>query len=212
MTAWAWVLLGLAGAFAVVDWWAVARGETTLEYIAKPGTLALLLAVALVLHPERADQRGWFVVALVFSLAGDVFLMLREQLFVLGLGSFLLAHVAYTIGFALHVGSATAVVVGCVVVVISGAVLGTRIVPHVLHGEDPSLAGPVVAYMVVISAMVASALAAGPALAAVGALLFYASDTLIAWDRFVHSRSWMPLAVIVTYHVGQAALVLSLAG
>jgi uncharacterized membrane protein YhhN len=46
---------------------------------------------------------------------------------------------------------------------------------------------------------------------AVGAVLFYASDALIAWNRFVQPRPWMPLAIIVTYHVGQAALVLSLA-
>lgn len=211
MTTTAWVLIAAAGVLAVADWRAVARRETTIEYVAKPATLAVLLAVAVVLRPEHADQRGWFVAALAFSLAGDVFLMLREELFVFGLGSFLLAHIAYTIGFALHIDSGLALGVGCVVVVLLGAVLATRIVPSVVHGEDPALAGPVVAYMVVISAMVATALAAGPALAAVGALLFYGSDTLIAFDRFVRPRPWMPVAIIVTYHLGQAALVLSLA-
>jgi uncharacterized membrane protein YhhN len=49
------------------------------------------------------------------------------------------------------------------------------------------------------------------ALAVGGAALFFASDTLIAWNRFVRPRPWMPLAIIVTYHVGQAGLVLSLA-
>ena len=211
MTTTAWVLIAAAGVLAVADWRAVARRETTIEYVAKPATLAVLLAFAVVLRPEHADQRGWFVAALAFSLAGDVFLMLREELFVFGLGSFLLAHIAYTIGFALHIDSGLALGVGCVVVVLLGAVLATRIVPSVVHGEDPALAGPVVAYMVVISAMVATALAAGPALAAVGALLFYGSDTLIAFDRFVRPRPWMPVAIIVTYHLGQAALVLSLA-
>ena len=211
MTTTAWVLIAAAGVLAVADWRAVARRETTIEYFAKPATLAVLLAVAVVLRPEHADQRGWFVAALAFSLAGDVFLMLREELFVFGLGSFLLAHIAYTIGFALHIDSGLALGVGCVVVVLLGAVLATRIVPSVVHGEDPALAGPVVAYMVVISAMVATALAAGPALAAVGALLFYGSDTLIAFDRFVRPRPWMPVAIIVTYHLGQTGLVLSLA-
>jgi uncharacterized membrane protein YhhN len=64
--------------------------------------------------------------------------------------------------------------------------------------------------MVVISAMVVSALTAGPWLGAAGAVSFFASDTLIAWDRFVQPRAWMPLAIIVTYHLGQGALVLSL--
>ena len=70
---------------------------------------------------------------------------------------------------------------------------------------------PVTAYVVVITAMLASAIASGVAVAALGAGLFYASDSLIAWNRFVRPLPWAPLAIIVTYHVGQGALVLSLA-
>jgi uncharacterized membrane protein YhhN len=65
--------------------------------------------------------------------------------------------------------------------------------------------------MLVISAMVSAALATGLALAIVGAALFFTSDTLIAWNRFVRPQPWMPLAIIVTYHAGQAGLVVSLA-
>jgi hypothetical protein len=35
---------------------------------------------------------------------------------------------------------------------------------------------------------------------------------MIAWDRFVQSFALAPIAIMVTYHVGQASLVLSLAG
>jgi uncharacterized membrane protein YhhN len=211
VTTTAWALITVAALLAAADWLAVARRSRMLEYFAKPGTLAALLAVALVLHPERSDVRAWFVVALAFSLAGDVFLMLPSDLFVPGLASFLLAHLAYTVGFDLHAGSAVALVATCLLVAAAGAAIGSRVVARVAHGDHPSLVVPVVAYMVVISAMVASALAAGPVLGAVGAVLFYASDALIAWNRFVQPRPWMPLAIIVTYHVGQAALVLSLA-
>jgi uncharacterized membrane protein YhhN len=211
VTTTAWVLVALVAVLAVADWWAVASDNRALEYIAKPATLAVLVAIAIVLHPERSDQRTWFVIALVLSLAGDVFLMLPKDLFVPGLASFLLAHIAYTVGFDLHPGSTRALVGACLAVVAVGIVLAMRIITRVARGDDPSLLAPVVTYMVVISAMVASALAAGPLLAAVGAMLFYASDTLIAWDRFVRARSWMPLAIIVTYHLGQAALVVSLA-
>jgi len=41
-----------------------------------------------------------------------------------------------------------------------------------------------------------------------GALLFLTSDSLIAEQRFVASRSWQPLAIIVTYHLALAGLVL----
>ena len=51
-------------------------------------------------------------------------------------------------------------------------------------------------YIVVISVMLATALATGNVLAGVGAVLFVVSDTMIAWNRFVRpfgppsSASW----------------------
>jgi uncharacterized membrane protein YhhN len=43
-----------------------------------------------------------------------------------------------------------------------------------------------------------------------GASLFYASDALIAWNRFVRETPHARLTVMVTYHLGQVGLVLSL--
>src|SRR4051794_41583322 len=64
-------------------------------------TMVCLIVVALALDPVAgADaRRGWFVAALVFSLAGDVFLMLPRDLFVAGLSAFLVAHLCYIAGF-----------------------------------------------------------------------------------------------------------------
>jgi uncharacterized membrane protein YhhN len=72
------------------------------------------------------------------------------------------------------------------------------------------MATPVRAYMVIISMMLASAVGTAEALAIVGAALFYASDALIAWGRFVRSRAWHSVAIMVTYHVAQTSLALSL--
>ena len=71
-------------------------------YVCKPATLVFLIAVALALDPVHGDMRTWFVVALVLSLLGDIFLMLPSDRFVFGLGAFLLGHVAYTVGLNLH--------------------------------------------------------------------------------------------------------------
>jgi uncharacterized membrane protein YhhN len=64
--------------------------------------------------------------------------------------------------------------------------------------------------MLVISAMVTAALATGDVRAAIGALLFYVSDALIAVNRFVVPHPWARPAVMVTYHLAQGALVTSL--
>src|SRR5205807_1923942 len=93
-----WLLFVAAAFFAVADWGAVARRLDRLEYIAKPATIVALIGVALTLTPHIEARRSAFVVALVFSLAGDVFLMLPGDFFVQGLSSFLVGHIAYIVG------------------------------------------------------------------------------------------------------------------
>jgi uncharacterized membrane protein YhhN len=210
MTGAAWVLLGVAGLLAAGDWLAVGLGRNRLEYVCKPGTLAALVGVALALHPTHGDTRTWFVVALVFSLAGDVFLMLPSDRFVAGLASFLLAHVAYVVGLTRHGGSGAALLVAAIPMVVVTGVLGARFLRAAQGAGHHELVGPLVAYMTVIAAMVTCALASGVVLAGVGAVLFMASDALIAETRFVEQRRWAPLAIMVTYHLGQAGLTLSL--
>ena len=70
--------------------------------------------------------------------------------------------------------------------------------------------GPVSAYMLVIAAMVASAVASGNVVAAVGAVAFAGSDSLIAWNRFVRPLAGAGVVIMVTYHLGQILLTLSL--
>jgi uncharacterized membrane protein YhhN len=200
MTATAWAALAVAALFGAGNWIAVASGRKALEYVCKPATMVALVVVALALEPVVEGRRAWFVVALVLSLAGDVFLMLPRDLFLAGLVSFLAGHVAYVIGLRAGESSAAAVVVAAAAVAVVAAVVGTRVVVAVRQGPHAEL----------ISTMVTCALATGNVLAAAGASLFFASDALIAWNRFVRPRPWVPVAIMVTYHLGQAGLVTSL--
>lgn len=215
MTSAAWLLLGCTAAVAVVDWVAVATHRTRVEYVAKPLTTVGLVAVAVTLDPVHPDVRVAFVVALVWSLAGDVLLMLPgDQWFVPGLASFLLAHVAYVVGFVLGPGTPGELVVGAVIAGAVAVPMGVRLVRR-LRRDAPALVVPVAAYVAVIATMVACATGWGNAWAVAGAWLFFASDACIAESRFVRpgwsGTTWAPLAIIVTYHLGQAGLVLSLA-
>ena len=206
----AFVLLALALAAAAFDWVAVHEEQKLLEYVCKPLTLALLIGCALTLDPADEAVRAWFVAALALCLIGDVFLMLPQDVFVPGLASFLLGHVAYIVGMHVDGVDGARFMVGIVTVMLLLAVLGTRILRGVRAGPEPALAGPVVAYMFVISAMVASAIGVGHAAGVVGAGLFYASDALIAWNRFVGETRHGRVAIMVTYHLAQVGLVLSL--
>lgn len=207
LTAPAVALLVLAGIAAIGNWVSVVRGSTVGVYVCKPSTLVLMIGAALALEPTYGDVRAWFVVALALSLAGDVFLMLPSDAFVPGLASFLLAHVAYIVGFTRHPDGTWWWAVPVVAV---ATVLGTRLVRGIRTKDHPELVAPVVAYVLTILVMVSSALASGVVVGAVGAILFMVSDAFIGEDRFVRARPWQPLTIIVTYHVAQALLVLSL--
>ena len=209
MTTAAWIVLVATAIAAGADWVAVATGRRMLEYVAKPAATAGLVGLALTLVPADGAVRAAFVVALVLSLVGDVFLMLPSDRFVPGLVAFLGAHVAYVVGFVLGRGSGGALLVGALITVAVAAPVGWRLLPAVRRSA-PDLTVPVAVYMTVIAAMVACATAWGNAWAVAGAWLFFVSDALIAETRFGAPRSWGRTAVIVTYHLGQLGLVLSL--
>ncbi|MGH2783952.1 MAG: lysoplasmalogenase [Actinomycetota bacterium] len=208
----AWTCLAIAGALALGDWIAVSPrvASKRAEYVLKPATMIPLIVAALVLDPERDAQRAWFVVALVLSLAGDVFLMLPRDAFVAGLGSFLLGHVAYIAGFLLEPRTLRASLLAVIAVVLGAAVIGRRILTAARASDTPAIVGPVAAYMTVISAMVVAAAGTGEPVAIAGAVIFFSSDAMIAWDRFVTPFRWARPLIMATYHVAQALLVVSL--
>lgn len=206
-----WVALGVAAVAAVADWVAVARGDRRLEYVAKPVATLALVVLALSLDPEHDQRRAWFVAGLVLSLAGDVFLMLPRDLFVAGLASFLLGHVAYVVGFWVDDPPGGApLAIGALAVVVVVALLARRILAGLRASGDGALAVPVAAYIAVIAVMVASATGTAEPLAVAGAWSFLASDAVLAWNRFVRPLAWAPVTIMVTYHLAQAGLVLSL--
>jgi uncharacterized membrane protein YhhN len=217
MTEQAVFALSLAAGAALADWVAVGLRLRRLEFAAKPAVMLSLLACALLLQPASPAQREWFVAAQALSLGGDVGLLVdrwsrdRRGAFLAGLAFFLLAHAAYIGGFAAR--GATVESAGLAILA-AGAVTiaaGRPILAALHAGARRSLEVPVAAYMLVITVMVATAVASGNPLAGAGAALFYLSDFLIARHRFVGELAWAPLVIIVTYHLAQALLVLSLA-
>lgn len=200
----------VAGLCALGDWWARFRRNSLVEYLCKPATLAALFAVAVLLRPGvgLSSRRDWFVAALALSLLGDVLLMVPGDRFVAGLTAFLVAHLCYIAGFFVPPPSAPGLAIAGVVVVVLAAPVARRVLGGLRRHRG--LRVPVAAYIIVICVMVAAALASGIPLAGSGALLFAVSDGMIAWDRFVQPLWAAPVAIMVTYHLGQAGLVLSL--
>lgn len=212
--------LAIAAVIAVLEWIAVEREIRHLEYFAKPGAV---LALIIWLWQASGFQGAnvWFGLGLLFSLAGDISLLLPGNQLIPGLVSFLLAHVAYIIGFNT---SPPPVNLPAIIILLAVFLAALPIYRGVAAGlraaGQINLRMPVFAYSLVISLMLFSALLTfvrpewqpAPALmAGIGALSFFISDSLLAWMRFVTPLPHDRLFIMMTYHIGQALIVLSCA-
>jgi uncharacterized membrane protein YhhN len=205
-------------AVAVVDWIAVAKGWKKVEYIAKPWTMAALFLVLALVGRFSSLPLILFGLGILFSLAGDVFLMFSDRWFIPGLVSFLLAHVAYITGFniPLPVVSLTWALLVALVLAFSAARLLRPIVAGLAAKGQRKLIAPVIVYGVVITLMLLSAMltlfrlewkATLAALVSVGAMLFFYSDAILAWIKFVAPIKNGRMMNMITYHLGQIALI-----
>jgi uncharacterized membrane protein YhhN len=209
MTGLAWTLLAASVLMALLDWVAVAMTIKGLEYATKPGFMLGLILFAIALHPADSAERIFFVVALVLGLLSDVFLMLPRNLFLAGLVAALLEHLTYISGFRTRELNLTLLFVGAVIALLSVAAFLPPVYRSI-QAKQPKLLYPVLIYVTVFVVMVGSAGGTGSLTALAGALLFFYSDAVLAWNRFVKPLPLGRLANIVPYHVGEAALVLSL--
>ena len=195
---------------ALLTIWAEYGGPRLHVYIFKPLTVVLIILVALqAKHSTAASYKSLVVAGLLCSLVGDVFLMLPRDGFVAGLLSFLVAHLFYIAAFTLdgvHVRGWTAA---------AFTVYGVRML-MLLWPHLGKLKAPVVVYVAVILFMGLQASSRwldvrdwASAAACAGALLFVASDSALAWNRFKGEFKSAQAVVLATYFAAQWLIALS---
>lgn len=186
------------------------RGPRLHFYVLKPLTVVLVILVASQAgHATTQQYKSLIVAGLVCSLVGDVFLMLPRDRFVAGLVSFLVAHLFYVAAFAAGV-EAWSVWAGVALVVYGGSML------WLLWRGFGKLKAAVVVYVAAILLMAWAALsrwsgggADGGGWAAAGALLFVASDSALAWDRFGGEFKGAQALILSTYFAAQWLIAVS---
>ncbi len=175
--------------------------NTSLKMVFKPLTTALIIYFAfqqgghVFLH-----YKVLILIALFFSLAGDVFLMLPHERFIAGLVSFLIAHLFFITAFIGHTGPYWNWIY-LIPVLIYFILFLIVLLPHT--GE---MTIPVVVYALVILTFLWQA--AGrygfqpdmlTACGLFGAILFVLSDSLLAYNKFVKPIKWAPGILMVLY-------------
>ncbi|MEW6184799.1 MAG: lysoplasmalogenase [Thermodesulfobacteriota bacterium] len=182
-----------------------------LVYIFKPLTMVLIITLALTGMSRSRRLYGYTVLlGLLFSLAGDILLMLPSKLFLQGLISFLIAHIFYILAFSR----------GLRFRLKNSSWLPFLLFGFVVYGFMlPSLGEmtlPVLAYMMIILVMGWRAYeqwsqrkSRGAWWAFIGAVLFIISDTALGINRFRLPFEGSTLAVLGTYFPAQWFIAMS---
>lgn len=195
-------------------------GNQWLVYICKPA-LMVILSSWFFFNSRRVGDRFTLLIqaALLFSLVGDVALMLQHLdrfNFLIGLGAFLLAHLCYTFAFGLNIaeagpgGNLLAPIVLGLGIAAYGFFFAMDLMPYV----DQVVALPVIVYICAIVLMgIMAAFRFGRTylrsfmLVMIGAVLFGASDSILAVNRFMKPLPHAEWSIMLTYALGQFLIV-----
>ena len=173
-------------------------------WLFKPLTMVLIIALAYI-YSERKFFYLWAIlVGLVFSLIGDVFLIVPQTYFVFGLISFLFAHIFYATAFfragegKFKFASLSMFLIGFVILALNHA------------GVPDALKIPVVVYATAISLMLCFALnfyltkkTPEAFFAFSGAFLFVVSDSILAFNKFTYEFFSAKVFILATYFTAQ---------
>ena len=177
--------------------------QNNLVKFTKPLLMPLLMFMALQLNIKERN----LYIALFFSLLGDVFLMFGGELyFMLGLGSFLMAHVFYILLFKTHFKFS-------LLKALPFAAATSGYFLFIKGGIGQNLLIPVSVYCIVITLMGIFSAARKTNihsynLVLLGSILFIVSDSLIAFNKFYSPLPGSSFWVMSTYGIAQFLIVL----
>ncbi len=207
-----WYIFLLAVA---AEWLARLYNLTALEQISKPLLMPLLAAWFYFITPQGQIKAFWLIVALMFAWLGDMFLLLDEganHYFILGLVMFLITHLVY---IYLFYSTSHQFRPGFITWATGfSLVMFAFLLNFLLWPGLGSLRVPVMIYSLVLVGMGLTALfrkAVGNNAVLIGAILFIASDSLLAVNKFYEPFALAGFWVMVTYVLGQFLIVFGLA-
>ena len=200
-----WLVLFFAISFA--DIFAVASENEDLRWFTKVFIAPLLIGYVIssvTLLKTRLHK--WIIAALIFCWAGDILLMLESKnsiFFILGLICFLMAHICYIDFFhILRLNRQVKLNRLIFVAVALFPYLGIMKIPVIIYGAVISFMLALALHMPLITFK-----GVGRSLM-MGAVLFVASDTMLAINKFYKPFEFAGVAIMATYCLAQFLIVL----
>ena len=204
-----WIIL--FGLVLLIDLVAVYLNNEPLQFITKP-LLMPLLAIYLLLQTSSATSglKAWIFLALFFSWVGDMLLLFDERgpnFFLFGLSAFLVAQVFYIVFF--HNIRMREYIRGnallLLLVIVYYSILVSVLSPYLGNMRLPvRIYGVVLSFMVMLAMHTTLGKNKKAALwMTMGAILFVASDSTLAVNKFFSSFDYAGLIVMLTYGLAQ---------
>lgn len=218
-------------AMAVINWITVYRNVQNksgkirfVEYVTKPFViLALLGWLWSVSH--FSDRTAFFAAGLLFAMVGDILLMFPKTRYTMfgALLAFMLTHIFYIVGLNPYFPPKINIpgTITFILVVLVSVRIYLRLIKSSLLLTSQRLLIAVTIYILLVSLMLVSCLYTyvqgetwkdiEALLVGCGGLLFFVSDTILAWNLYVRSIPNSKLINRIAYHCGQIAITLGIA-
>ncbi|PLX04378.1 MAG: lysoplasmalogenase [Marinilabiliales bacterium] len=188
------------------------NNASVIKYIFKPITTLLVIIIACMQMSNLQDiYADLIIVGLLFSLAGDIFLMHPRDRFVFGLGSFLIAHILFIIAISDGLNSVYDFLI------LLPAALYTLIFLKLILPKTGEMKLPVIVYALVLMIFLWQASVeyyysaeVSAFYAFLGAVLFVISDSFLAHARFIGKKFYSIAVIHITYWMALVYLALSI--
>jgi uncharacterized membrane protein YhhN len=180
-------------------------------YFFKPLTVIAIILIAFLQESEISQTYKYFILTgLVFSLLGDIFLMLKNAQFTKGLLAFLVAHIFYILALVSNFGFHSNFIT--LIPVLLFFILFIKIILP-LTGTKKIY---VIIYSLVIMFLLWQAFSrmyvepsSSSLFFGVGIILFTISDIILAYNKFVKKFKHSQLIILSTYYIAQLCIAIS---
>ena len=175
-----------------------------LAFFTKP-FITISLVVLYLSSVKKANF--WYVSALFFSFWGDTFLLFKQEFFLFGLVSFLIAHILYikiSANYLTKIPPSKIVFSSVPFIVAFGGVI------YLINNSLGAMLFPVIIYGIIISTFGTITLInylreknTDNLWLLLGAIIFIVSDSILAINKFHESKEIYGISIMITYIVAQ---------
>ena len=206
-----YIIIGIIISACLFIWFDL-KNNKSFKYLFKPLTTILIIGLATIQEPGDYNQYKFLIISgLIFSLVGDIFLMLPSDKFVQGLSSFFIAHVLYIIAFSSGNGPYYELIL------VLPALVYSSIFLWILLPKTGKLTIPVILYSAVLLVFLWQATGrfyyltnTSATYVLLGAILFVISDSILGYSKFINKGRLSSLLIHSTYWGAQLLLALSI--